>query len=263
MANVIAKLRHVPIWIQLGKNTDSVYYTDANSMQIDSAGLLNLTMKRVYSKPETSDDGYRFLERRAGIALNCQDRTYAVTATGLFNRNNEIVHIYGIKGEFDSSRIVFSRTTEEDGVLHDLTKKCEVLSDLTKQGSSLTTLEMSTASSKQSSVVTSKNADRMHQDGNEAIEYCERADTTLERKKREGAAVNKDYRFRGSIFDIKAEREIVVRLSSGHYADVLLADDVGSSLRKNQDIKFNGILFFIGTGVLLKHTIKNAYITAR
>lgn len=115
----------------------------------------------------------------------------------------------------------------------------------------------------QTSVATAKNAGKQYPDGIKAIEHCENADTTLERKKREAAAVNRAYLFRGSIFDIKTERELVVRLSSGHYADVYLTDDVGSSLRKDQAVEFNGILSFIGSGIILKHTIKNAYISER
>lgn len=115
----------------------------------------------------------------------------------------------------------------------------------------------------QSTVTTAKNAGKRYPDGIKAIEHCENADTTLERRKREAAAVDRDYLFRGSIFDIKTERETVVRLSSGHYADVYLTDDVGSSLRKDQAIEFNGTLSLIGTGIIVKHTIKNAHIIAR
>lgn len=122
---------------------------------------------------------------------------------------------------------------------------------------------ISVTSQSQSPPPVSKIAGRQLQDGYKAIEYCESADTTLERKKREAAAVNKDYTFIGSIFDIKSEKEIVVRFSSGHYADVYLTEEVGSSLRKDQQVKFNGMLSFIGSGILLKHTVKNANIVVR
>jgi hypothetical protein len=136
MGSVINKLRPVPIWTLIGRDTNSDYYTDSNSLQIDSSGLLNLTMKQSYFKPENSDDGYRFTERRAGVSLDCQNHTYAVTGLGLFNKNNEIVHIYGMNGEFESSKIVFVKTTEDDGALHSLTTHCEALMAMTKQRSS-------------------------------------------------------------------------------------------------------------------------------
>lgn len=97
-------------------------------------------------------------------------------------------------------------------------------------------------------------------DGLEAIEYCENAETTLERKKRKENAINRYYLFRGSVYDVETERDIEVKLSSGHYANVRLIDPIGSSLRKDEVIKIKGALTFIGSGILIKHDIKDARI---
>jgi len=118
--------------------------------------------------------------------------------------------------------------------------------------------EKSIASNSQSSIANTSNPVLRLSDGYKIIKFSEDADTTLERKKRESASLNKEYLFKGTIIDIKAENEIVVQLGSGHFANVYLINEIGSTLRKNQEITFKGILSFVGTGTVIRHSIKNA-----
>ncbi len=98
-------------------------------------------------------------------------------------------------------------------------------------------------------------------DGLKAILRYEDASTSLERKKKEEEAINKTYAWQGIVNDVESDAEIIVKLNSGNYATVYLVDAIGSTLKKEQFIKFEGVLTSMGSGILFKHEIKNAKIT--
>ncbi len=97
-------------------------------------------------------------------------------------------------------------------------------------------------------------------DGLEAILYCKKGETTLEREKRKENSLNRYYIFRGSVNDVETENDIEIMLSPGHYANVRFIKPIASSLRKGQVISIKGALTFIGTGILINHDIKDALI---
>lgn len=119
---------------------------------------------------------------------------------------------------------------------------------------SLTEAAVKNVDQKEPPAEPAKRVQEILQNGNSVIEYVCDADTEFERKKREKSALLKDYYFTGLIDDIKDERQLSVNLNPSLIFDatksdskrdssiVHFAEDIGSSLRKSQAIKFKGNL---------------------
>ena len=96
-------------------------------------------------------------------------------------------------------------------------------------------------------------------DGNKMIDKC--ADgMTYEKKLCEEKSLGKRFVFNGSVYNVKTAYKADIRLSTneGNYADVVFRQNVASRFRKGESIKFVGTLSFVGTGILISHTIIDA-----
>jgi hypothetical protein len=131
-AEAIRKLRPVPIWKRIGADSKADYFIDQRSLRSDDAENVLLTMQQAFFNTQTSEDGYQYIERRVGLALNCTNRTYALTASGLFGKNEKIVHIYGMKGEYEPSKWSF-RKVDDDGPQRTLMETCSTLLAIARQ----------------------------------------------------------------------------------------------------------------------------------
>jgi hypothetical protein len=96
-------------------------------------------------------------------------------------------------------------------------------------------------------------------DGNKMIDKC--ADgMTYERKLCSEKSLGKRFVFNGSVYNVKSAYKADIRLSTseGNYADVVFRENVAARFRKGESIKFVGTLSFVGTGIIISHTITDA-----
>lgn len=117
-------------------------------------------------------------------------------------------------------------------------------------------LDSGSASSSKSNNIEASNKEAAL--GNKIIKTCADGETTIERSKCVEENTGKYFVFVGEVSDIIKEKEIKVMLDTGNYCDVSFTENVASKLKKGDSIKFEGLISYVGSGIMFRHKIKDA-----